>query len=94
MKKYKVVLGLGRMSNHHRMELVVEAKDAEEAMSVARRKLAKLCAQFLEQVAPVIAEEDAQDSTYAEAEEEDEADYENRRLENRVFAAQLNEEES
>jgi len=36
MKTFKVVLGLGRMSDHHPMVLTVEAPNQAEAASLAR----------------------------------------------------------
>lgn len=38
MKKFKVLLGLGRMASHHPKKYTVEAKDAKDAASIARAK--------------------------------------------------------
>ena len=38
LKQFEVVLGLGRMANHHEKTYQIEAKDAESAISLARGK--------------------------------------------------------
>ena len=36
MKKYKVLMGLGRMASHHPKKYIIEAQDPKEAASIAR----------------------------------------------------------
>lgn len=38
MKKFKVTLGLGRMSNHHPKTYEIDAKDEMEATALAKQR--------------------------------------------------------